>query len=86
MRPAPIPDDVAEAHPGRRIVVTGPNGDLTGPIPPVEAMVEEMCRGRALSVRCVLEDGDLDQLTAGAPIWLTFLGHMVPFDVRVGDL
>ncbi len=84
MRPVPIPDAVAEQMPGHRVVIGPPGNDLTSPIPPVEAMVEALPAGRALTVRIVLEDGDLEKLAAGGAIHLTMLGHVVPFDVRVG--
>jgi hypothetical protein len=85
VRPAPIPDDVAERTPGVRFVIGPPGNDLDCGIPPVEAMIERLPSGVALSARCVLEDGDLDKLAAGGAVWVTFLGKMVPFAVTVGE-
>ena|SRR5437868_2756259 len=85
MRPAPIPD--TEVWPGaRRLVVSPPDGDLTNlDIAPVEALADRSPSTGALnlSVRCVLEEGDLEQLQAGGEVWLTFWGHMVPFATTV---
>jgi hypothetical protein len=85
MRPVPIPDEVV--WPGAdRIVVAGPGGDLTGPIPAVEALadVSESTGMRRLSVRCALEPGDLERLAAGEHVWVSFYGGgMPPFSVDV---
>jgi len=77
MRPTPIPD--AEVWEGTvRRVISPPGGDLTNPdIAPVEALVDPAAA--TLSVRLVLEGDDLANLQAGAPIWLTFFGSMVPW-------
>lgn len=84
MRPAPIEDEVARTRVGKRVVVGPPGGDLNSGIPPVEAIVRHLPAGLALSVRCVLEPGDIERLQAGAAVWITFLDHMVPFDVEIG--
>lgn len=84
MRPVPIPDEVI--WPGaERVVVAGPGGDLTGPIPAVEALADETPSGwRRLSVRCVLEPGDLERLATGEHVWVSFYGGgMPPFSVDV---
>lgn len=83
MRPTIIPDELAREMPGERHVISGPAGDLIGPISPVEAMVQHLPSGKVYSIRCMLEEGDLEALQAGGDIWLTFLGHVVPFDVQV---
>lgn len=87
MRPAPIPAE-AVWEGGRRIVVAAPGGDLADPtIAPVEAVIDQpdsLPQGhKRLSVRCVLEPGDLDKLTAGGHVWISFYGYMVPFCVDV---
>lgn len=82
MRPTPIPDDeVPDGY--RRIVMTAPDGDLTGEIRPAEALVHAPGGGeqRIFSFRIVLEDGDLARLAAGEPFWLSFWGGVPPFDV-----
>jgi hypothetical protein len=83
MRPTPIPDDEIWDGAQRR-VIAGPEGDLTGDIRPVEALVEisPSLGVPVLSVRCQLEAGDLEQLQAGAPVWISFYGRMVPFEVN----
>jgi len=86
MHPAPIPDDVAATRVGRRIVVGPPRGTMLTEtsISPVEAIVEQLPSGKALTVRCVLDEGDLERLREGGAVWVTFLNHMVPFDIAVG--
>lgn len=85
MRPTPIPD--SEIWEGAvRKVLAAPDGDLANPdIAPVEAVVDRSPSTGALnlSVRCVLEDGDLEKLQAGGTIWLTFWGAMVPWSATV---
>ncbi len=83
MRPAPIPDAMVWEG-ARRVVIAPPDGDLTNPdIAPVEAVVDRSPGVPVLSVRCVLEDDDLDKLQAGGNVWISFVGHMVPFSVTV---
>lgn len=85
MRPTPIPD--AEIRPGgRRITLTPPdNGPAGIEVMPVDAVIQ--CApepaAHAISVRCVLEDGDLERLAAGGTIWLTFYGGMPPIAFAV---
>lgn len=85
MRPTPIPD--AEVWEGStRIVVAPPGGDLTNPdIAPVEALADRSpsTGHQTLSVRCVLEDDDLELLQLGGTVWLTFWGRMVPWAATV---
>lgn len=87
MRPTPIPDH--EIWDGAvRLVISPPDGDLTNPdIAPVEALVDQSPSTGAqnLSVRCELEDGDLEKLQAGGTVWLTFWGGMVPWAATVID-
>lgn len=85
MRPTPIPDAEIWAG-GERQVIAPPGGDLTDPnVRPVEALVDRSpdTGGLNLSVRCVLEDGDLEKLQAGGTIWITFWGAMVPWAATV---
>ncbi len=87
MRPSPIPDGEIWPPDARRIVVAPPDGDLLNPlIAPVEALASVAPDGApCLSVRCVLEPGDLEALQAGAVIWLTFYGGaMPPFAFSMG--
>jgi len=85
MRPAPIPDELI--WPGtQRMVFTAPDGDMTGPIRPVEACVNHLPSGsRMIAVRCIPEEGDLEKLARGGAVWITFLDELVPFDVTVTD-
>lgn len=87
MRPTPIPDNEVWTGAIRR-VIGPPDGDLANPnIAPVEALLDRAPDTGALniSVRFVMEDGDVEKLAAGGTIWLTFWGHVVPFAVNVVD-
>lgn len=79
MRPAPIPDDQIWEG-ARRIVLGPPDGDITGIVAPVEALVDcaPTLAAHRISVRCVPEEGDLDALLAGASLWISFLGAGMP--------
>lgn len=86
MIPTTIPDELVEPGTVRR-VVSAPNGDLLDDhIRPVEALVSsDAATGlAAIRVRLVLEEGELERLTAGQPVWLTMLGGLSPFHVEVG--
>jgi hypothetical protein len=85
MRPAPIPDE--EVWEGaRRVVIAGPDGDLTGEIQPAEVLVHQSKFGPCISARVILQDGDLERLEAGEPFWVTFIGdHLHPFDVGMTE-
>lgn len=88
MRPTPIPDAEVWAGAVRR-VLGAPGGDLTDPdIAPVEALFDRSPTTGAVNIssRVVLEEGDLEKLAAGAPIWVTFWGAMVPWAISVGEV
>jgi hypothetical protein len=85
MRPTIIPEQlIPDGH--KRIVVSPPDGDLMNPdIAPVEAVVSPLGAHTAFSVRCMLEEGDIERLQAGGFVWLTFVGGRMPiFRVQVG--
>lgn len=88
MRPTPIPDDeLALNHDHRRVVIAPPRGyEIDGPIAPVEALIghSDLLDCTVYRFRIVLEDDDLERLTAGMPIWVTFCGHVVPWSAQVG--
>lgn len=70
----------------RRIVVAPPDGDLTNnDIAPVEALIDRLEDGSPrMSVRCVLEDGDLAKLATGGHVWISFLApQLIPFALTV---
>lgn len=83
MRPAPIPD--GEVWDGARRLVIGPPGnDLDSGIAAVEVLVDQAAVGPRISARCVLEPGDLDALTGGGTVWVSFYGQqLMPFSVDV---
>jgi hypothetical protein len=83
MRPTPIPaDEVWEG--ARRVVVGPPGNDLDSDVASVEVLLDQSTIGPRMSARCVLEDDDLDLLTAGGTVWVSFYGgSLVPFSVDV---
>jgi hypothetical protein len=86
MRPVPIPPEAVWKG-GVRRVFSAPDGDLLNPdIAPVEAVVDQAFDGTPrVSVRCMLEDGDLGKLAAGGHVWISFYGGLPPFSVDVTD-
>ena len=88
MIPTTIPDELIKPD-SQRHVIAAPNGDLLDDnIRPVEALIERDPPTDlvAIKVRLVLEDGELERLTSGKPVWLTMLGGLAPFDIQVeGD-
>jgi hypothetical protein len=85
MRVTTIPDN-AIWDGAQRLVIGPPDGDPTGDIRPVEAIVDIPPTGiPRLSVRCALEPGDLEKLTAGGHVWIAFYGHMVPFCIDITE-
>lgn len=85
MRPIPIEKELLVRESMRREVIAGPGDLFDSHVAPVEAIVEPYPRGGVtLSVRMRLEDDDLAKLQAGANVWITFWGHMVPFSCDVG--
>ena len=87
MQPTPIPDELIEPGTVRR-VISAPNGDLLDDnIRPVDTLIsrDEPTQLAAFRMRLVLEDGELERLQAGKPVWLTMLGGVAPFSVAVED-
>lgn len=83
MRPTPIPDREVWYGALRR-VFAAPDGDLTNPdIAPVEVLADQQDGDVRIHVRCELEDGDLERLTAGGTVWITTWGGLLPFAVNV---
>lgn len=85
MRPVPIPDDrIWEGS--RRVVVAGPDGDLTGEIRPVEALVDVVDDTPRFSILIKLDPEDLEKLKDNPHIWLMWWGHYLhPFSIDVED-
>ncbi len=87
MRPIPIPDGVAEASGGRRVVIGG--SDPTDPqFTPCEYVVRpsEAYPGRPMFTALVeLDDEDRTRIAQGAPIWLTLDGMEVPWSIDVDE-
>lgn len=85
MRPTPIPDaEVWEG--GERLVIAGPDGDLTGDVRPVDAMVTVDDGRPCISMRIALDVGDLAKLASHGVFWLTIHGRQLqPFSLYVPD-
>lgn len=85
MRPTPIPDEAVWPGAVRRVIAP-PGGDLTDPdVSPVEAVVDVVLGFPRFNIRCVLEPGELEKRASGGHVWVSFLGHVVPFSVDVTD-
>ncbi len=69
--------------------IAGPDGDLTGDIRPVEALVclvrdEQRGQYPELNVLIQIEEADLPILEKhGNRFWITFSGHIVPFALSI---
>jgi len=86
MRATPIPDN--EIPEGTERMVLGPprGSDPTGDIRAVE-MVRDTRHGHLVfRARFTLEPGDLEDLEAGHPVWVSLWGAVVPFDADIGAL
>lgn len=80
MQPVPIPDGVAEANGGHRVVFSAPDGDLiSDEIRACEAMVTD----DSITILIELDDADRVSAMNGLPIWLSILGrHLSPFSIE----
>lgn len=92
MIPIPIPDktvEIGEKQGWVRRVIAGPDGDLTGEVRPVEALIGMVMTGDGqtrpeLAVLIQIETQDMLPLAAGGMrFWLSFTGHIVPFSMQV---
>lgn len=81
MTPVPIEDEeVWEEH--HRLIIAGPDGDLTGDIRPVEALRD--ANETTFSMKIALEPGDLEALAEHGHFWLTILGRQLqPFSLAI---
>jgi hypothetical protein len=84
--PIPIPNAAVPDN-CRRVVIGPPDGDPTGDVRPVEAVVgvdEQHRLAFAMLVR--LEDGELDRLREMPAVWLTMWTHQIPaFALHIAD-
>lgn len=86
MRLTPIPsEEVPKGY--QTVVLAAPDGDLTNPdIAPAEMAVKQHKDSLIYSARFILEEGDIESLQEGYPIWLTLWGNVPPFNVDIGNL
>ena len=81
MRPVPIPDGLDADPAVTRMVIAGPDGDLTGEIRPVEALVD-VRDGGSVTVLIELDEEDRAAAAAGRQVWLRFMGRRIaPFAI-----
>lgn len=85
---API-DETQVWEQAQRMVLAPPNGDPTGPVRPLEVVVDGvLLDGEAcprFNMRVKLDDGDLAQLAEHGELWFSLLGAQCP-PVSVGLL
>lgn len=73
MIPVPIPDEFLWEGAVRK-VISSPDGDLTGDIRPVEALIDR----RGFFIRLALEDGDFEKLKKNPHVWLGIHADRLP--------
>lgn len=85
MIPIPVPDHCVP--PGcKRLVFGPPDGDPTGDVRPVEAVVGIVDGAPRIAVLVQVEDGELERLQQTGAVWLTVMAdHLVPFSLHVAD-
>ncbi len=85
MRPIPIPDGLAEAVGGRRVIIGEP--DPTDPlVRPCEYVVTEsvIYPGRpCVSALVELEDVEREAIAHGARLWMRMDGGELPWSIEV---
>jgi hypothetical protein len=86
MRPVPIPDGVAEAMGGRRVVIGEPGDPTRTDVRPCEyvATLSELYPGRPCVTALVeLDDDDRAAIADGARLSLTLDGGELPWSLAV---
>jgi hypothetical protein len=84
MRAVPIPDGVAEAMGGRRVVIGEPGDPTRDDVRPCEYVVtaSALYPGRpVVSALVELDDDDRAAAAAGMPLWLTLDGGELPWSL-----
>ncbi len=87
MRPVPIPDGVAEAMGGKRMVIGEPD-PTRDDVRPCEYVVtmSRVYPGRpAVHALIELEDTDRERIAAGGRLWLCLDGGALPWSIVVED-
>ena len=93
MRPIPIPEETrkrAEELGWRCKVISGPDGDLTGDIRPVDSLVGvimDETYGPTIHYNVIIqiEEEDRPLLDEHGRFWLCFAGAIVPFSLEPWD-
>lgn len=85
MQPVPIPDHCVPAGCVRK-VIGPPDGDVTGDIRAVEAVLGMVDGEMRIALLIELDDGELERLADVGGFWLTFMAnHLHPFALHVAD-
>lgn len=86
MRAVPIPDGVAEASGGRRVVIGEPGDPTRDDVRPCEYVItpSRLYPGRpCVSALIELDDADRAAIAAGKRVWLTMDGGELPWSLAV---
>lgn len=87
MRPSIIPEEEAVALGATRATIMPPNDDLDSGIAPVEVLRDLIDGTDVIRIRVVPEEGDLERLAAGEPLWLTWWSSvLVPFSFGFAEV
>jgi hypothetical protein len=78
-----FPDDEIEVFGGRRVTFAGPEGSDIGDLDTMVLDDPATCGMPRVVARIELEQGDLEKLTAGAPIYLIQYGGCIPICVDI---
>lgn len=86
MRPSIIPDEEVAALDGVRATIMPPRNDLDSGIAPVEVLRDTIDGADVIRIRLLPEEGDLERLAAGEPLWLTWYSSvLVPFGLAFAE-
>lgn len=86
MIPVPIPEGMAEAMGGRRVVIGEPGDPTRTDVRPCEYVVTSsaLYPGRpSVHALVALDDEDRERVAAGARLWLTLDGSELPWSITV---
>jgi hypothetical protein len=86
VRPSLIPDEEVEALGLTRSTIMPPGNDLDSGVAPVEVGRDQIEGVDVIRIRLVPEEGDLERLAAGEPLWLTWYSPvLVPFGLAFAE-
>jgi hypothetical protein len=86
VRPSLIPDEEVEAMDAVRATIMPPRNDLDSGIAAVEVLRDTIEGADVIRIRLVPDEGDLERLAAGEPLWLTWYSPvLVPFGLAFAE-